>query len=285
MAYPYRYLEDRASLPSTSSSSTGSSSSSAASDTGESARTSTSYDERVKLELPGEFDDIRYPYLRSNSSDSSSSSTQSSSSSFVRRHPLPCLFVAILVAWIIGLHIAYPFPTTIPVFVGAACGLFTVTAFDYYRIINSIIVSRRRHNDHSQQQSSCTNNNSNSNSNSHSSGRCSNDLPRSPPPYSAYPHSTSVNLSRGKKIRLALSTALILFFLHLGIVPPAEHVPVLHRSEPWRPEKYFIAANLYNNADVFGGWSAELLKLCDYRKSTSSHLACCLLARQYKKSD
>lgn len=247
MSYPdYRFL-DRVSLPSTSSSSYSSSASDI--DTGESTRTSTSFtEEQVKLELPGDlYDDIRYPYR----------STQSSSS-FIQRHPIPCLITSIMVAWIVGLHIAYPFPTTIPVFVGAACALFTLTVLDWYRIITSLIASWHRHDTQQTQRPSFS---------STTSSRSSNDLPRSPPPYTTYPQSGSVNVSRAKKIRLVLSTALIVFWLHLGIVPPAEHVPVLHRSEPWRPEKYFIAANLYNNEAVFDGWSKELLKLCDYRES------------------
>lgn len=252
MSYPtYRYLEDRVSLPSTSSSSYSSSASDT--DTGESTRTSTSYtEEQVKLELSGDlYDEIRSYSYRSDDTSSPPSS------SFIQRHPTPCLLLAIMVAWLIGLHIAYPFPTTIPVFLGAATGLFVVTVLDWYRIIKPLIASWRRHDSSQTLRTSIS---------STTSSRSSNDLPRSPPPYTTYPQSASVNVSRAKKIRLVLSTALIFFWLHLGIVPPAEHVPVLHRSEPWRPEKYFIAANLYNNEAVFDGWSKELLKLCDYRE-------------------
>lgn len=228
MAYPYRYLEDRASLPSTSSSS--------CSDTGESSRTSTSYTDEQRKELEADFEDLRYPF------------SPEPTPSFVRRHPIPCLLLGIFVAPLIGIHIAYPFPTTIPVFVGAALSLFTFTILDWYRLLTSIYASRRR-------SEPCP-------TSPATTPRCSNDSPR-PPPYTTYPQS-SVNVSRGRKIRLVLSTALILFWCHLGFIPPPEHVPVLHRSEPWRPEKYFIAANMYNNEAVFEGWSRELLKLCDY---------------------
>lgn len=237
MAYTYRYLEDRASLPSTSSSS--------CSDTGESSRTSTSYSDDLRKELRAEeqdFDDLRYPFP----------SEPTSSPSFIKRHPIFCLHALIFWGCIAGIHIAFPFPTTIPVFVGAALGLLTFTALDWYRLITSIYASRRRSDHTSPLASPCT----------ISVTRCSNDIPR-PPPYTPHPQST-VNISRIRKIRLVLSTALLIFWLHLGIIPPAEHVPQLHRTEPGRPEKYFIAANMYNNVDVFEGWTQELLKLCDY---------------------
>lgn len=259
MPYTYRYIEDRVALPSTATSSATSSSASDI-DTGESTRTSTDYsDDQIKIELPGDFDDIRYPY--------GTEQHHQQQSSFIRRHPVPCALAAINVSFWIGIHIAYPFPTTIPVFLGAVSSLFAFTVLDWYRVFNSIIASRRRH-----EQSQCQQ--QRPSIASITSSRSSNDIPRSPPPYTTYPQSSSANVSRGRKIRLVLSTALLLFFLHLGIVPPAEHVPVLHRSEPWRPEKYFIAANLYNNADVFDGWSKELLKLCDYREFDTR--SCCL---------
>jgi len=240
MAYTYRYLEDRASLPSTSSSS--------CSDTGESSRTSTSYSDDLRKELQTEdqdFDDLRYPFPPTQ---------PTSSPSFVRRHPVFCLIASIFWGCIIGIHIAFPMPTTIPVFVGAALGLLTFTTLDWYRLITSILASRRRSDTPSPLASP----------NVAPISRCSNETPR-PPPYTPHPQSC-VNVSRVRKIRLILSTALLIFWFHLGIIPPAEHVPVLHRSEPWRPEKYFIAANMYNNEDVFEGWSQELLKLCDYRE-------------------
>jgi hypothetical protein len=264
MPYTYRYMEDRVSLPSTSTSSATSSTASDI-DTGESTRTSTSYsDDQIKIELPGDFDELEYSYL---SESEKQHKQQQQSSTFISRHPIPCLLIAINVAFWIGIHIAYPFPTTIPVFLGWVASLTVFTVLDYYRIFSSIIASRRRRREHfqsqQQQRPSITSTNS---------SRSSNDLPRSPPPYTAYPQSASVNVTRGRKIRLFVSTVVLLFLLHLGIVPPAEHVPVLHRTEPWRPEKYFIAANLYNNADVFDGWSKELLKLCDHRESRSPTL-------------
>jgi len=239
MAYTYRYLEDRASLPSTSSSS--------CSDTGESSRTSTSYSDDLRKELQTadqDFDDLHYPFP----------AQPTSSPSFIRRHPVFCSIALIFWGCIAGIHIAFPFPTTIPVFVGAALGLLAFTILDWYRLITSIYASRRRSDAPSPPASPCIT----------PTLRCSNDTPR-PPPYTPHSHST-VNVSRVRKIRLIISTALILFWLHLGIIPPAEHVPVLHRSVPSRPEKYFIAANMYNNEDVFEGWSQELLKLCDYRE-------------------
>lgn len=237
MAYSYRYLEDRASLPSTSSSS--------CSDTGESSRTSASYSDDLRKELrtaDQDFDDLHYPFP----------AQPTSSPSFIRRHPVFCSIALIFWGCIAGIHIAFPFPTTIPVFVGAALGLLTFTTLDWYRLITAIYASRRRSDTPSPLASPVI----------APTPRCSNDIPR-PPPYTPHPQST-VNVSRVRKIRLLLSTALLIFWLHLGIIPPAEHVPVLHRSVPSRPEKYFIAANMYNNEDVFEGWTQELLKLCDY---------------------
>ena len=99
MAYTYRYLEDRASLPSTSSSS--------CSDTGESSRTSTSYSDDLRKELrtaDQDFDDLHYPFP----------AQPTSSPSFLRRHPVFCSIALIFWGCIAGIHIAFPFPTTIP---------------------------------------------------------------------------------------------------------------------------------------------------------------------------
>jgi hypothetical protein len=243
MGYTYRYLEDRASLPSTSSSS--------CSDTGESSRTSTSYSDDLRKELrqdESDFDDLRYPFGPTDATHTPS---------FMSRHRVLCTVAAIFWGCIAGIHIAFPFPTTIPVFVGAALGLLFFTTLDWYRLFKSIYASHRR-SDATLPSTSLS---------GVSTPRCSNETPR-PPPYTAHPQST-VNISRGRKIRLVIFTAMLAYWLHLGIIPPAEHVPVLHRSEPWRPEKYFIAANMYNNEAVFEGWSQELLKLCDYREFSS----------------
>lgn len=75
------------------------------------------------------------------------------------------------------------------------------------------------------------------------------------------------------KHRIALGSCffLILCFSFVGFVPPERGLPILHPSSPDVPERYFIAANLYNVEAVFATWSAEVLRLSSHRTSLCSN--------------
>jgi hypothetical protein len=162
------------------------------------------------------------------------------------RHTVRWTLLAILLSWVIGLHIAYPFPTTIPVFIGGAFTLLAWTALEWYRVVEAV-----REKSNGEYEIPLL---------SPEEGQG-----RSPLYQSAF--------TTGRKVRLGLSTCVILYLCFLGFIPPREHVPELIRTDPSRQDKYFIAALLYNNEAVFEGWSTELLKLCDYRESTSVNSA------------
>lgn len=66
-------------------------------------------------------------------------------------------------------------------------------------------------------------------------------------------------------VRLVLSTALVGYWLALGVVPPAVEVPALHAGAGVAP-KVFIAANLYNSEEILPTWSAEIVKLVQHRE-------------------
>lgn len=162
------------------------------------------------------------------------------------RHTVRWTLLAIFLSWVIGLHIAYPFPTTIPVFIGGAFTLLAWTALEWYRVVEAV---REKSNGEYE-------------------------IPLLSPE-EGQTRSTLCQsaFTTGRKVRLGLSTCAILYLCFLGFIPPREHVPELVRTDPSRQDKYFIAALLYNNEAVFDGWSTELLKLCDYRESTSVNSA------------
>lgn len=60
-------------------------------------------------------------------------------------------------------------------------------------------------------------------------------------------------------------SALAMFWLSLGIVPPAETVPSLVGADGGGRPRYFIAANLYNNEDIVPQWTEQLIKAIEHR--------------------
>lgn len=61
---------------------------------------------------------------------------------------------------------------------------------------------------------------------------------------------------------LLACTALVVYWLSLGLVPPKQEIPALAPAED-RP-RYFIAANLYNNEHLVPRWSSQVLKLVNH---------------------
>ncbi|KAL7421833.1 hypothetical protein Q5752_003604 [Cryptotrichosporon argae] len=117
-----------------------------------------------------------------------------------------------------ALFVVYPFPTTIPVFIGAACALVLWTAAGWLRIAATLV--RRE--------------------------------------------SGWRDGSATYQLSLVVASLLIVYWLRLGIAPPEQYLPRIVPANPNVPEKYFIAANLYNNQDILPNWSAELLKLIEH---------------------
>lgn len=74
--------------------------------------------------------------------------------------------------------------------------------------------------------------------------------------------------------RMAYISALGVIFIAfavLGVTPSdSDPVPYIHRLDPARPEKYLIAAALYNSEELFAEWSKEVLGLAQHRESYCS---------------
>lgn len=137
--------------------------------------------------------------------------------------PAMCLAMSLGAGWTIGLYVAYPFPTTIPLFIGAVIWLVGWTIRAWWGILSAI------------RGETCT---------SHLQTR-----------WKTY-----------QLVGLGTASLLVMYWLSLGFVPPAGDMPELIPSGPDIPERYFIAANLYNNEAVFPQWSTELLKLATHRE-------------------
>ncbi|WVQ62475.1 uncharacterized protein L199_000615 [Kwoniella botswanensis] len=126
----------------------------------------------------------------------------------------------------ITLFIIFPFPTTIPAFVGLFTILLGWTLTTWFKVmyhLSNIFKSREK-----------------------TSNRTKNFFNR---------------FSTTKRTILATSTLFILFLSCLGFCPPKEQdVPI----RPVQGEKYFVAANLHNSQDILPGWSSELIKMINY---------------------
>ena len=136
---------------------------------------------------------------------------------------LNLILVVFGMAWTVGLYNAFPFPTTIPLFVGAAVSLSGWTLCSWMKIALLTLRSRQ---------------------------------------FSA----TLATWSVRHRIGLAGCTCLVAFWLTLGFVPPAEKFPPLQPTVSGVPDKFFIAASLYNSSAIFDHWSTELLKLTAHRE-------------------
>lgn len=70
--------------------------------------------------------------------------------------------------------------------------------------------------------------------------------------------------SRFSKICLLVGTTLVVYWVHLGWRVPPEEVPILRRTQVDVAERYFIAANLYNNEDILPVWTDQVLKFSQH---------------------
>lgn len=61
---------------------------------------------------------------------------------------------------------------------------------------------------------------------------------------------------------LAVASILTIYWLVLGIHPPGEVAPPLNLDG----ERFFIAANLYNNENILPRWTGQIEKLIDHRE-------------------
>lgn len=67
------------------------------------------------------------------------------------------------------------------------------------------------------------------------------------------------------RLSLGIASALMLVIC-LGRPASPDPLPPLLPSDPKSPERYFIAANLYNSQGIFKQWSTQLVLLCEHRK-------------------
>lgn len=145
------------------------------------------------------------------------------------------LFVVFIgLATFLGLGLAFPFPTTVHVFLAAFAGLTAWTAISLTRAVIAIAMVGLR-------------------------GRSA--LKKSELPQ---------NVSQ--LVTLLAATALVLYWFSIGLVPERESVPQIIPTDYNVPEKYYIAANLYNSEKIFPTWSNEVIKLIDHCECFASVL-------------
>lgn len=123
----------------------------------------------------------------------------------------------------------YPFPTTIPVFIGLAVFVTGWVVLHWFRLGWSVAGRLRTR---------------------------------------SFRADDLVSL---KNVGLALATALLIWWAVLGLKVPDPVAPTLATHTPdGRPEKYFIAANLYWFEDGLPAWTEQLKLLIDHRESAHS---------------
>jgi hypothetical protein len=153
----------------------------------------------------------------------------------VEQHSTAVLVSVLSIGWFIGLIYVFPFFTTVHCFLSILVALFAWTAVQWFILITHSITQR------------CCNGHSRS---------CN---------HSLLPEEWSTR----RRVIILLASLLSLLVV-VNSIPPGEaspnQLPVLHQSHPDIPEKYFIAANLYNSVDVFDQWSSELLSLVHHRE-------------------
>lgn len=171
--------------------------------------------------LDGEYDDC-------SESDDEMQAFMQDQSPFLARHLATISCVVLGICWTAVIFYIYPFPNTVPIFIGGVISLATWTIINLWQARPAIW---RR------------------------------DTLIEPPP--AWP--------MGRRLCLATSTLMLLYWATLGIVPSLEELPVLHRTVHDIAERYFIAANLHNNEGVFSAWSNELLLLSAHRECWMSY--------------
>lgn len=67
------------------------------------------------------------------------------------------------------------------------------------------------------------------------------------------------------RLSLGIASALMVVIC-FGRPASPDPLPPLLPSDPHIPEKYFIAANLYNSQGILKQWSTQLVLLCEHRK-------------------
>jgi hypothetical protein len=143
-----------------------------------------------------------------------------------RRDPLLITVILVSLGTGISLFIAFPFPTTVHVFIGLALGLTIWTLISWARIVFALSLASLR----------------------------------GAPKAVALPRWSTAHF-----VGIIVASSLVIYWFTLGLVPGQEVVPALGHADGSQP-KYFIAANLFNNQDLFPRWGRELEKLIDHRE-------------------
>lgn len=144
------------------------------------------------------------------------------------RDPVLLSLVFLALGGALALFIAFPFPTTIHLFIPAAVALAAYVLVAWTRLVVASGSALRK----------------------------------------GGPKGVLKSLARWSipaALALVGSSALVVFWLCLGVSPPAEAVPALP------PQRYFIAANLFNNEDILPAWldqMARLIQHCECRVTT-----------------
>lgn len=153
----------------------------------------------------------------------------------LEQHPTLTFILILSLGWLLGLFYVWPFPTTVHAIIPLAIALIAWTAIQWASLIQLLLFHRTRLSPWS---------------------------PTSSPTFSLIPP----KWSRYRRIALLLSTILTCTIC-LNAIPQREQsipLPALIPSNTSIPERYFVAANLYNNEDVIPEWTDQLLKLCDH---------------------
>ena len=120
----------------------------------------------------------------------------------------------------------WPFPHTVPVFLGLLCGLAVWTAIESLTLAAYFLLPG---------------------------------LQKGRAPWSFLHRSFYLS-----------AVLILLLFASLGLSPPSIPMPVIHRADPAVPEKYLIAAALYNSEAIYPVWSEQVIKLTQHCESSSS---------------
>lgn len=180
----------------------------------------------------------------------------STASSILDRHPAATLVTVLSTGWLAALFFVWPFPTTVHAMLALVVALLTWTALQWAALVkHAMAACLAAYHDRGASIAEYS----------------SRPLLASPstPPFSSSPFSRRrKEWSRSRRLAVFAASMLSIAIM-LNAVPPREAstpLPPLIPADPNIPEKYLIAANLYNNEEVFGEWSTELVHLCRHRE-------------------
>lgn len=157
------------------------------------------------------------------------------------RDPALLVPALIFIAGVTTLFIAFPFPTTVHAFIPLALALASWVTLSWLKLGWGALRAWRRH------------------------GPAAKTMAEVMPVGAGGRRRSVTHITA-----LLTCTALVGYWLGLGLVPPKQHIPALAPIED--SPRYFIAANLYNNEHLLPRWSREIHKLAVQRESRRQFL-------------